>query len=281
MSLKRSFIRENQRYLLPQTSHSSFIAQVSASPSSINAVSSKPDFWRDPAWQSVGVIVAVVLALLTILVGWRQAQKKSLSYSIASKINVLDIEDSIKSKVQVTFESKPVQDLYLIVIKFINSGNIPIHPSDYYQPITITFDGLAEILSVEVLDQSPKNLGVVPSHTSQNVEIPKILLNQKDCFDLKVLVTNFQNLSIDGRIAGVKAIQERDSSTLEAYSKVVLTLTAIFVTAFSGFLINSLPAADTSFFSRSGELIAIVLVSTLATFLGAGAEVLTTLKKKK
>jgi formate-dependent nitrite reductase membrane component NrfD len=106
-------------------------------------------------------------------------------------------------------------------------------------------------------------------------------LNQKDCFDLKILVTNFQKLSIDGRIAGVKAIQERDSTTLEAYSKVVLAFTAIVITAFSGFLINSLPAADSSIFSRSGELIAIVLVSTLATFLGVGAEALTTLKKKK
>jgi hypothetical protein len=158
MPLKRSFVRENQREFLPQTSHSSLIAQVSASPSPGNAVSSKPDFWRDPAWQSVGVIVAVALTLLTILIGWRQTQKKSLSYSVTSKVNVLDIEDSIKSKVQVTFESKPVQDLYLIVIKFINSGNTPIHPSDYYQPITITFNGSAEILSVEVLDQSPKRV---------------------------------------------------------------------------------------------------------------------------
>ena len=134
---------------------------------------------------------------------------------------------------------------------------------------------------MEVLDQSPKNLGIVPSHTSQNVEIPKILLNQKDCFNLKVLVTNFKSLSIDGRIAGVKAIQERDSSTLEAYSKVVITLTAIFVTAFSGFLINSLPAVDSSIFSKSGELIAVLFVSTLATFLSVGEEALTTLKKKK
>ena len=104
MPLKRSFPRENQRDLLPQTNQSSLIAQVSASPSSSNVASIKPDFWRDPAWQSVGVIVAVVLTLLTILIGWRQAQKKSLSYSVSSKINVLDIEDSIKSKVQVTFE---------------------------------------------------------------------------------------------------------------------------------------------------------------------------------
>ena len=95
------------------------------------------------------------------------------------------------------------------------------------------------------------------------------------------MVTNFKSLSIDGRIAGVKAIQERDSSTLEAYSKVVITLTAIFVTAFSGFLINSLPAVDSSIFSKSGELIAVLFVSTLATFLSVGEEALTTLKKKK
>jgi hypothetical protein len=278
MPLKRSSFRGNQRDLLPRTKRSSLIAQISTSTSSNNAMSNKQDFWRDPAWQSAGVIVAVILFFLTILAGWKQNQKKSLSYSVISKISVLDIEDSIKSKVQVTFESKPVQDLYLVVIKFINSGNTPIHPNDYYQPITIAFDGTAEILSVEILDQSPKNLGVITSHTSQSVEIPKILLNQKDCFNLKVLVTNFQHLSVDGRIAGVKTIQERDNSTLETNGEIMITLTAIIITAFSGVVVSSLPFT-TFLLSKPGELIFIVILSIMATFLTASSGILAALKK--
>ncbi|MBD2533268.1 hypothetical protein H6G97_28330 [Nostoc flagelliforme FACHB-838] len=276
MPLKRSLLRESQRNLLLQANHSFFVAQTSNGSSSNN-----PDFWRDPAWQSIGVIVAILLTLLTIFIGWKQAQKKSFSYSISSKVNVLDIEDSIKSKIQVTFDSKPVKDLYLIIIKFVNSGNTPIQSNDYYQPVTIVFNRSAEILSVEILEQSPNNLGVVPVYTSQNIEIPKILLNQKDCFDLKVLVTNFQDLSVNGRIAGVKEIQEKDSSNLEAYNKVVIALTAIVITALSGFLINFLLVQNVSFFSKSGELITTVFVAILVTFLPAGVEVLTNLKKRK
>ena len=171
---------------------------------------------RDPAWQSVGVIVAVFLTLLTVFIGWQQTQRKSFSYSVTSKVNILDIEDDIRNKVQITFESKPIQDLYLIIIKFANSGNTPIKPDDYYRPVTISFGKGAEILSVEVMEQFPVNLGIVTSHTAQFLEVPKILLNQRDTFDLKILVTSFKNVTVDGRIAGIKSIEERDETAIKS-----------------------------------------------------------------
>jgi hypothetical protein len=217
MSRHPAYLRKNS-YLISQTSENS------------NS-QTKPDFWRDPAWQSAGVIITVLLSILPVFISWKQTQRKSFSYSISSRLNILDIEGDIKSKLQITFGSRNIQDLYLIIVRFSNSGNTPIIPSDFYRPIEINFGKSSEILSVEILEQSPKKLGAVTSHTSESIEVSPLLLNKGDFFEVKVLVTEFQDIFIDGRIAGVKSIEEKDLSNTDPYLIYISIITAAAVAA--------------------------------------------------
>ena len=85
------------------------------------------DFWRDSAWQSIGVIVAV----LAIIISLKQSQKKQLSYEIISNENIVRItDDSIEDELQILYKGELVKDLYLITIEFYNSGNTEIRPED-------------------------------------------------------------------------------------------------------------------------------------------------------
>ncbi|MEO0645386.1 MAG: hypothetical protein AAFZ17_04395 [Cyanobacteria bacterium J06650_10] len=185
------------------------VSQISESPQTLD----KSGLWRDPAWQAIGVVVAVVIALLSALVGWKRSRRKNLSYSVISVVKILNLEESVKARVQITYESMPIQNLYLMVIRFTNSGNTPIPPTDYFRPLSITLDKKSEILSTEVIRESPKKLGVVVSHTSHKVDISSVLLNQKDYFELKILATNLNDISVDGRVAGIRAISKKESQS--------------------------------------------------------------------
>jgi len=237
------------------------------------------EFWRDPAWQSAGVLVSLFVGLLAIFLTWKQFQKKSLSYIEISKVNILDISEDIKSKVSVTYESKPVKDLYLIIVQFKNSGNVAILPNDYYRPLNISFGKISEILSVEVLKQSPNDLGIIATlvnskeqlqgdepksvtrfNKEEAVIVAPVLLNKSDFFELKILVTKFQNISIDARIAGVKGIEKKDTATPEWYSKLFAFLIVLSVSTNLATLIP----IPRSFYST---ILVLLLISFLIAFL--------------
>lgn len=209
--------------------------------------SSKLDIWRDPVWQSLGVIIGAVLAVVAILISLRQWQRKSLAYEVISNENIVRISDnSVGSELQIVYQGKPVKDLYLITIRFINSGNTEIRPEDYVKQISLSFGGNSEILGNKVLEQEPSNLGVKINHekTKEVLLIEPVLLNKRDYFTIQTLVTGFQSVAPNGRIAGVSRIREvtplkLDSETLTAFvvgGTALVTLVSSFLTVQTTFL---------------------------------------------
>ena len=173
-----------------------------------------------------------------------------------SKENILDVSDDIKGKVSITYESKPIRNLYLMILMFKNSGNVPILPNDYYRPLSISFGKTSEILSVEVVNQSPNNLDVVAVRQTKPkkqleissfhstaklndqevITLEPILMNKNDFFRLKILVTGFQNLSVDTRISGIEKIIKEEKRNHAAYwTFQVLTMAASILL---GYLLN-------------------------------------------
>jgi hypothetical protein len=257
--------------------HQQLISQISGTNSSTS--NSAPiqtpqilDVWRDPIWQSLGVIVGAVLALVAILISLRQWQRKSLVYEVISRENIVRIADrSIGSDLQISYQGKPVNDLYLITVKFMNSGNTEIRPEDYSRKIILSFGEHSEILSNKILEQEPNNLDVKINHdkSQEALLIDPVLLNKKDCFTVQSLVTGFQSIKLNGRIAGVAKIREVTALKIDSEN---ITILSGLITA-SAALLGSFLTVNATFLSSENlkTIIPIVLatVSALtATYLG-------------
>ena len=113
---------------------------------------------RDPIWQFVAVILAIVAIIITVILFFYQRQKKAISWQIISNAPLLKIDEDIKRNLQVVFNGKPVQDIQLIIARIINTGNVPIKSTDYERPINLNFGKEAQILTAEITETSPNNL---------------------------------------------------------------------------------------------------------------------------
>jgi hypothetical protein len=264
-----------------------FISQVTetANPTTNPAStqnSPKLDIWRDPVWQSLGVIIGAFLALVAILISLRQWQRKSLAYEVISNENIVRVSDnSVGSELQILYQGKPVKDLYLITIKFINSGNIEIRPEDYVRKVSLSFGENSETLGNKVLEQEPSNLGVKINHekVQEVLLIDPVLLNKRDSFTIQALVTGFQNVAPNGRIAGVSRIREvtplkLDSETLTLFTAVITAIVA---------LLSSFLTVQTTFLSseKLKDFIPVVLGLTLSILAAYATNQLPLYKIKK
>lgn len=163
------------------------------------------DILRDSIWQFIGAILALI-AIILILV---QRKRKALSYKIISNTPLVKIKEDIKGRLQVLFDEKPVENIYLIIINFINSGNLPIKSADYESPVNLNFNEDVQLLTAEVIDTNPKTLEVSAKIEGTKVLLKPTLLNENDSITIKVLVNQFDgNFSVGGRIIGVKEIRE-------------------------------------------------------------------------
>ncbi len=169
---------------------------------------------RDPIWQFVGAILTLIAIIATLAVYIGQRRKKSLMFEVLSKSPVLSAAEEIAGKLQILFQNQPVREVYLVVLRLFNAGNIPITSSDYERNISITFGGKARVLTAEVSETEPENLDAEISIKSlSSIELKPTLLNPGDSITIKILVSDFEgNIQVDGRIVGVKQIQERKES---------------------------------------------------------------------
>jgi hypothetical protein len=186
---------------------------------------STSDFWaflRDAGWWQV------ILAIVALIVGYiffrAQTQRKNLSYKILSSRPLFQTERDVKQKFEINFEGQPVNDLHLLIIQIYNSGNIPITKSDYEREVRLIFKPNNIILTAEITESIPANLGaslqivktVEPvDAVEQNfihkhhIEFSQILLNKGDLMTAEILLNHYEGgIIVDGRIVGVKEIRQ-------------------------------------------------------------------------
>lgn len=171
-----------------------------------------PEILRDPWWQFIaGVAFAFVAIVVPILIYLKQRQRKALSYEILSRTPLLSIEEEVKGKLKILFNNNPAQDVHLVVVRIINSGNVQIVSDDYERPVSLDFGENTQIFTTEVSDANPKSLRPNVNIENTKVVLEPVLLNSRDSITLKMLVGQFDSqkqISVDGRIAGVKDIRK-------------------------------------------------------------------------
>jgi hypothetical protein len=188
---------------------------------------------NNPNWEEIAVIVAIIFGVLGVIVGvisviiaYSQLAKnrKGFSCEFLSIAPILKIASGFQEQIEIRLRRKVVRDVYLVIVRLFNSGGVSIKPEDYVKPIKLSFNN-GQIISVDVIETDPDGLGeVVESQDKTSVTLKNILLNSKDKFVLKLLLTGFDgsadDINVDGRIVGVKKIRILRESTVQRESSV-------------------------------------------------------------
>ena len=162
---------------------------------------------RDPLWQFVGVLLAIVALAVSFIIYSLQRQRKTLSFEVVSRNQLLTVGEELEGKLQVLYEGHPAKDICLIVLKLFNSGNVPVATADYERPISFCTGAGSKILSAAVTEREPEALSVETEVDQIRIVVQPVLLNAKDSITLKLLVSDFSGSVVaDARIVGVKAI---------------------------------------------------------------------------
>jgi hypothetical protein len=203
---------------------------------------------RDSLPRFAGIIIGLVGLALSVLFHLRQRRLKRFSYQVVSQNRLLDVHKEITSRVKISLDGMPIKDAHLVIVKILNSGNLPIPATDHERPICLQFGDQARILSCEIIDRNPKSLQspkiYVRDENQGNVTMEPVLMNGGDSISLKVLVSEIGNkVDVDARIIGVKDIKEltnyRRHPLSETLSGSFLSLTILMLASVAVSIIAS------------------------------------------
>lgn len=194
---------------------------------------------RDPLWQFVGAVLTFLAVGATIVIYFLRRRKKRLTYDIISSSSLLSRRDELGDNLEIKYGGHEVDNVHLINLKFYNSGNVPIESEDFERCLHIDFGDDSRVLSSEVKSTSPQSLDISYDTDNGKVIFNPVLLNSKDSFSVKALVSGYQSeLEVDARIVGVNSIRrgpEGQRATLAIMaSGMLLTLVGIGLTIYSG-----------------------------------------------
>ncbi|MEH7596613.1 hypothetical protein V7295_29510 [Bacillus toyonensis] len=171
----------------------------------------------------VAIITLIATILIPLVVYILQKSKKELSYKIISENKIFNTE--IDKRLKVSFNNTVIEEeLTLILLKVINTGNQPITKKDFEENSGIDILFGKDILSVETQKTKPSNLHIDANEILPGYfEIQPLLLNPKDEFTLKLLVEkhNTSDFKVGARISGISEIKPLKEK-LMSYNKVVI-----------------------------------------------------------
>ena len=184
------------------------------------------NFFSDYSEYIVGIPTFILSSMIAYWIFKKQVQKKELSYKIANPIQLVNIKSNFKNRFEVFFDKKKIQDLSLLSIEFINTGNQPIKKEDFEGGITLelsqSINKNIDILSAEIVERTPNNIANQLVSNNEKFQISPCLLNPKHKFKIQVVV-DFEEpdgirMKVNSRIAGInnlKKISSNEKSLLE------------------------------------------------------------------
>lgn len=169
---------------------------------------------RDPLWQFVGVLLALLAIGASIAIYRLQKLNKRLAYEIVSRANLLTVREELENKVQVLYDGGPVRSLTVFLIRVWNAGSEPIRSTDFERPLSFSAVAPAQILTAATTKVLPESLTPELVFGAHSLTVTPMLLNPGDSLTLKVLVKDASvSLRPDARIVGVTRVQEGDGSS--------------------------------------------------------------------
>jgi hypothetical protein len=219
---------------------------------------------RDPLWQFVGVVAAFGAIIISIVLFMKSRSRKSLSYLVVSITPLLSVKAEIKRDLQILYKGKPIEQVHLIIIKVINSGNVPVIAKDFERPFSLIFGEEAQVLTAEVVKTVPDVLRPSIKFEARKVVLDPILLNGGDSITLKLLVSRLScGFSVDARIVGVREIKELGGKRIRPWIGIIVesALAGMF-----GYLLSQYGTEQFVPYLAIGGIAALVSVSIVLIF---------------
>lgn len=183
----------------------------------------------------------IIIIIAAFIVFFLQIRKKMLSYTILTNSGLFTDSDMAKGSLEILFKGQVIPNVQLVEIRIKNSGNLPIKPDDYIEPLRLRSSN-SKILSSEVSDTYSVGAHIEKESSNQSeIVLSRTLLNPRDFFDVKILLSGESaDLSVVGRIVGVSTIQNLTGREVNYY--ILLSLVGVNVLAliarFLGWLDN-------------------------------------------
>lgn len=111
---------------------------------------------KNPYWAAAGLFASFLGLLFAIVIPIVQRRKKSLSFTWSTSVLVKNARPKIDG-LEILFEGRPVDSIYVTKIHIWNSGNTLIRESDFYpnKELEVGFqDKDAKVLSAKVERES-------------------------------------------------------------------------------------------------------------------------------
>ena len=196
--------------------------------------------FRDPLWQSVGVVLAILALGGSFLIYSWQRTHRSVTYDVLSWTNLLTVGEEIAGKVQVLYEGSPAKSLTLLTIKVWNSGNQPLLVTEFERPVSFTVDKESRVLSAAVIETDPRGVEANIEAIDNTVVLKPALLNPGDSITIKLLVRDMgRTVWPDARIVGVKNVRLVRESTRPGLVAAIAGLALLAITVY--LFVSALP----------------------------------------
>jgi hypothetical protein len=199
------------------------------------------DVLSDPRWQAWGVILSISLGIPSLVIAIialrKQRIQKEVAYKTISDTLLFDPQKEIERRFQ--FDGKEISNLRLVILKISNSGDMPILPGEFIEPVTFLFGSQSEILDAEVIEKKPCNLKVVLKPDVNTLTLAPLLLNKGETIKLKILLSGVsEKVRVESRIVGLQEIIDlnAEQGRIKIMSSLLSGLTGIGILASSIFL---------------------------------------------
>jgi hypothetical protein len=143
--------------------------------------------WLDVSniWQ----IFPALTLVASLIIYYKSRKTKKLSYKIITNEPLLTVDEELQGKVKVLYENNPLEDISLLIIKFLNNGNEPIKSDDFEEPVTMSFSPNVGVLSTELINANPSTIRARLNSEKDKIIIEPLLLNKGDSITIKMLLT--------------------------------------------------------------------------------------------
>lgn len=160
-----------------------------------------------PLIQTILAFLSLGVAIYAILL---QRKRKELSYDYSPiRLKTLRILAS-DEEFERFFPQDAPMDSKLVLIRFINSGNVPIMRDDFVKPLSICLEAPSKLIAVDGPIMNPKELKLSVSVRQNELTLSPTLLNPGNWFMLNVLLKDFTGIiNVTGHIVGVSNIIKR------------------------------------------------------------------------
>jgi hypothetical protein len=162
----------------------------------------------NPIYQGIGALFGLAAILISLLLWLRDRPRKELSYQVVADTPLISVKEEaeLKGRLEIVFDKQPSYNLDLrsVIVRVINSGNVPIGEDDYFgHPLELRFGEKAEVLIAGIVKTEPVDFEAKAFAAGTMVLLQPVLLNKGQSVTIRVLVKEKECFSLYAHLKGV------------------------------------------------------------------------------